>query len=403
MKRKLLQLIIGIILIPVGQVYAQSTGEQEKLGLPGDNLNLYAVMKLFQESPTLEEFEKKLNSEDSRINNLDLDGDDRIDYIKVIDDVEGSVHNIILQVAVTARENQDVAVFTVDKQNDGSVDIQLTGDEELYGKDYIIEPNTSEIGTTPNPGYAGNASAGNTRSLDDKQIEVNTFSQAEIRAWPIIQVIFLPRYVNWRSPWYWGHYPGWWRPWRPSYWDFYFGYHYNWYGYYWGWYRPWPHHRRPYWNDYYFRRRRVISPFVNNRRQTGLYQQTYSKPGLRKDGQAQYHKINPKLPVLKPGLNKPAPRPGTTKPVKPGVTKPVTKPTKPAPVIKPKPVSPVTRPTPGAGKPTPGSKPTPITKPRPVGPVTKPVPGIGKPVPGARPTPTKPAPVTNPKTRQVSN
>jgi len=42
------------------------------LGLPGDNLNLYAVMTLFQESKTLEEFERSLNDENSRINNLDL-------------------------------------------------------------------------------------------------------------------------------------------------------------------------------------------------------------------------------------------------------------------------------------------------------------------------------------------
>ncbi len=35
------------------------TNQEEYLGLPGDNLNLYAVMKLFQESQTLESFEKE--------------------------------------------------------------------------------------------------------------------------------------------------------------------------------------------------------------------------------------------------------------------------------------------------------------------------------------------------------
>jgi len=43
-------------------------GQQEKyLGLPGDNLNLYAVMKLFQESETLEGFEKTLNDQNTLI------------------------------------------------------------------------------------------------------------------------------------------------------------------------------------------------------------------------------------------------------------------------------------------------------------------------------------------------
>ena len=54
---------------------------EEYLGLPGDNLNLYAVMNLFQESETLEKFEQNLNSEESMINNLDMNGDKLIDYI----------------------------------------------------------------------------------------------------------------------------------------------------------------------------------------------------------------------------------------------------------------------------------------------------------------------------------
>ena len=76
---------------------ASAQEEPEQLNLPGDNLNLYAVMKLFQESPTLEEFEKKLNDPDNKVNNLDLDGDNNIDYIKVVDNVEGDIHNITLK------------------------------------------------------------------------------------------------------------------------------------------------------------------------------------------------------------------------------------------------------------------------------------------------------------------
>ena len=72
--------------------------QEDYLGLPGDNLNLYAVMKLFQQSKTLEEFERILNDEKSNINNLDLNGDNMVDYIKVFDDVDGNVHNIVLQV-----------------------------------------------------------------------------------------------------------------------------------------------------------------------------------------------------------------------------------------------------------------------------------------------------------------
>ncbi|MBL7770347.1 MAG: hypothetical protein JNK20_15305 [Flavipsychrobacter sp.] len=92
MKRGFCFLLLVIGVMAVLQVHAQTEGQEEKLNLPGDNLNLYAVMKMFQESETLEIFEKKLNEEDNRINNLDLNGDDQIDYIRVLDEVDGDVN-----------------------------------------------------------------------------------------------------------------------------------------------------------------------------------------------------------------------------------------------------------------------------------------------------------------------
>lgn len=124
-------------------IFSQSANHADSLGLPGDNLNLYSVLAIFQQSATLEEFEKKLNAEDTHINNLDLNGDDKIDYIKVVDNVTGTAHAIVLQDVVNQKETQDVAVIEVEKQNDGNIQIQVIGDDALYGKDYIIEPDDS--------------------------------------------------------------------------------------------------------------------------------------------------------------------------------------------------------------------------------------------------------------------
>ena len=110
---------------------ASAQTEPERLNLPGDNLNLYAVLKLFQESPTLETFEKKLNDSSSNVNNLDLDGDGKIDYIRVVDNPDGDLHNISLKIAINKTEEQNVAVFVVQKQADKKVQIQLIGDEDL--------------------------------------------------------------------------------------------------------------------------------------------------------------------------------------------------------------------------------------------------------------------------------
>ena len=122
MKIILITILFFVAVLPA-RLYAQQ--KEDKLDLPGDNLNLYAVLKLFQESETLEKFEQKLNEENSEINNLDLDGDDKTDYIKVLDNVDDDVHTIVLHTDVSANEKQDVAVFTVQKDAAGKVQVQL--------------------------------------------------------------------------------------------------------------------------------------------------------------------------------------------------------------------------------------------------------------------------------------
>lgn len=277
MKKFLITSILAALFTAGTAVVAQDNN-QEYLGLPGDNLNLYAVMKLFQESKTLEEFERSLNDEKNNINNLDLNGDGLVDYIRVIDNVDGDVHNIVLQVAVSERENQDVAVFTVQRFNNGQVQIQLTGDEELYGRDYIIEPryDNSEI---PNPGYTGNTYVRTTT--------------VEVAAWPLVRFVYLPSYTIWHSSWYWGYYPTYWHTWRSYSWHYYYGYHYNWYNDYYGHYRRWQYHRYSRWNDFYYRGTRSYSPEVNHRIQTGTYKATYSHPEQRQEGEATFAKMHP--------------------------------------------------------------------------------------------------------------
>ena len=74
MKTKFAFLIITLIvaLTNLNAHDLTTTETDEDLGLPGDNLDLYAVLNLFQESKTIEDFEKSLNEEKTGINNLDL-------------------------------------------------------------------------------------------------------------------------------------------------------------------------------------------------------------------------------------------------------------------------------------------------------------------------------------------
>jgi hypothetical protein len=277
MKKLICTSILTVLIASVTVVKAQDY-PQEYLGLPGDNLNLYAVMKLFQESETLEAFERNLNDENSRINNLDLNGDNMVDYITVSDYVDGNVHNIVLRAILGRNEYQDVAVFTVEKLRNGSVQIQLIGDEDLYGKNYIVEPIYAE---TPNPGYGG-------RTVYRDNVTVVTTTYYEVAGWPMIRFIFSPFYLGWHSSWYWGYYPVYWHPWRPWYWHYYYGYHFHWFPVYYSHYRHWDRPRYYRYHDFYYGRVRAHSANVARRMTEGHYKQTYSRPELRREGEALY-------------------------------------------------------------------------------------------------------------------
>ena len=82
----------------------------------GEDLDLYAVLDLLEESENLEEFEKALNDEEKGINNLDLNEDGEVDYIKVDESVEENTHLIILQVEVEENDFQDVATIEIEKK-----------------------------------------------------------------------------------------------------------------------------------------------------------------------------------------------------------------------------------------------------------------------------------------------
>ncbi|HLD52845.1 MAG TPA: hypothetical protein VJA82_06055 [Sediminibacterium sp.] len=275
--KKTITLLVFLIAVAL-QLQAQSK-QPKQLGLPGDNLNLYAALKVFQESKTLEDFEKAINDPEQKINNLDLDGDDQIDYINVVDKVKDDVHSITLRVDINNREQQDIAVFVVTKESNNHVYIQVVGDEDLYGKDYIIEPNYANEGR-PNPGFRS--------EFDDEYIpaERRVVSYVEVASWPIVQYIYVPTYRPWISIWGFNRYPGWWRPWRPYSWHWYYGYHYNFINIYFGNYSRSSFYRNKNWYNWNYGNNgwRSRSVVYINRYQQGFYRNTYSRPQSLQEG-----------------------------------------------------------------------------------------------------------------------
>jgi hypothetical protein len=185
-------------IIPTFMLAALSvTGQQKEsdsTGLPGDNFSLSGALELFKGSASPEEFEKKLNAENGKVNNLDLNGDGEIDYIKVIDRSEGDAHAFVLQALVSENESQDVAVIELEKGGDDKAALQIIGDEEIYGNERIVEPK-EEVKT-----HAGTKSS---------NVTVNVYT------WPAVRYVYGPTYRVWVSPSRWHSRPVWWRPWRP--------------------------------------------------------------------------------------------------------------------------------------------------------------------------------------------
>jgi hypothetical protein len=171
------------------------------LGLAGDNLDLYAVLETFQKSKTIEAFEKSINDTANKINNLDLNLDKKIDFIKVVTVKDSNSYQFILRVDVSKTESQDAAVILLDKDKSGKISLQIVGDEVLYGKDYVIEPKGNSS-VTPNPGYKGE---------DPVLVNVpaSTTTVNVVQSAPIVQYVYSPAYVPYYPPYYYGYYPAW--------------------------------------------------------------------------------------------------------------------------------------------------------------------------------------------------
>ena len=189
---------MGFFCLPA---FSQSQTDTASLGLAGDNLDLYAVLDLFLKSKTIEGFEKSLNDTKSKINNLDLDLDGKIDFIKVVTKKEDSnSYTFILQDAVSKTETQDVAVILVNRDKNKKITVQIVGDEDLYGKDYVIEPRTSPSSSvTANPAYQGSDPV-------VKDVPAST-TTVVVQSAPIVQYVYSPAYVPYYPPYYYGYHP----------------------------------------------------------------------------------------------------------------------------------------------------------------------------------------------------
>ena len=193
MKKLIFSLLLTAFLINI------STAQRgvERTGFDGDNFSLEGALEIFKQSNTIRDFERNLNTRDRYVNNLDLNFDGRIDYIRVEHKRSGNFHAIILQVPINRREVQDVAVIELEKTGRRTAMLQIIGDEYLYGNEVIVEPIARGRDTYRNG-------------------VVNVYN------WNAVRHILRRQYNPWISPYRFAYYPTWWSPWNQyAYYDYY--------------------------------------------------------------------------------------------------------------------------------------------------------------------------------------
>ena len=153
---------------------------------PSFYLDLNAVAAAFAESRSTREFEQILNSSRYMINNLDLNRDGWVDYLRVIETRQGYYHAYLIQSCVGAGLFQDVATLVAERQAN-ALYVEVIGDPYLYGYNYIVRP-----------------------------VFVKTPAMWDVYG--------RPTYAVWSSPYYYGNYPSYYTRPRPVYLNHYQAY-----------------------------------------------------------------------------------------------------------------------------------------------------------------------------------
>ncbi|MGK0289326.1 MAG: hypothetical protein ACI86H_000763 [bacterium] len=148
-----------------------------------DGLDLKKLTALAKKIRSGQELERKIN-EKGGINNLDLNADNKVDYIHVTE--FGNTSKKIgysLTIQPKKGQTQEIASITVEK-NKNKAEIQVTGNEQLYGSDAIYNDSTTI-----------------ERSASEKRYSSSSYGSSYHSSYFFYRPL-------WISPYSYGYYPG---------------------------------------------------------------------------------------------------------------------------------------------------------------------------------------------------
>lgn len=97
-----------------------------------DGLDLQAVTDLSTKSKDAKDFETKLNAPGNTVNNLDLNEDDVIDFIKVTEVHDNGARGFSLTTEVAEGDEQELCTIQFEEEN-GQASVHTQGNQSMYG------------------------------------------------------------------------------------------------------------------------------------------------------------------------------------------------------------------------------------------------------------------------------
>ena len=102
----------------------------------GEGLDLATIGSLLKKAENATELERLLNDPATGVNNLDLNEDGKVDYVKVTEYGNDKSKGFSLTVEPIAGEVQEIATINIEKSGDDKAEVEVRGNEQIYGQNH---------------------------------------------------------------------------------------------------------------------------------------------------------------------------------------------------------------------------------------------------------------------------
>ena len=143
MNEKIFKILAGIFFVLILVSFFWPSGGEKQYNVNvqtmvygGAGLDLATIGSLLKKAENATELEHLLNDPKTGINNLDLNEDGKVDYIKVTEYGTEQTKGFSLTTEPIAGETQEVATIEIEKSGNDQASVEVKGNEQIYGQNH---------------------------------------------------------------------------------------------------------------------------------------------------------------------------------------------------------------------------------------------------------------------------